>query len=161
MVSFAKYRVSRYFAPLLVCSYVTVAVFTTHVNGGEVFPFFNWSLFSYSANLRTNYALRLLSINGHSLPSPRLYFDMKETFVHARQRDVNLSKAVRTLVDALLAGDKEEVGRARGLIEQRYMADVSSAEYDIVDLTYDPIQRLRTGEIKGIVVLATYDKTPK
>jgi hypothetical protein len=84
-----------------------------------------------------------------------------QTFIHARQRDVNLSKAVRTLVDALLAGDKEEVGRARGLIEQRYMADVSTAEYDIVDLTYDPIQRLRTGEIKGIVVLATYDKTPK
>jgi len=101
---------------------------------GEIFPFSNWSLFSSISSLETVPALRLHSINGRTLPSPRLYFDMGETFVLARQRDVNCWKTVLALVFALRADDKEKVGRMRRLIEQRYMAEADSAEYDIAIL---------------------------
>lgn len=161
MDRFTKYRVSRLFAPLLVCVYIMMVAVEHKSKSNEIFPFFNWSLFSSISSLKTVPALRLHSINGRTLPSPRLYFDMGETFVLARQRDVNCWKTVLALVDALRADDKEKVGRMRRLIEQRYMAEAGQAEYDVVMLTYEPIHRLRTGEIEDIAVLASYTKIPQ
>jgi hypothetical protein len=161
MSNLAKYRAVALLPVLLMCGYVGVVFYKGRLDDSrpEVFPFFNWSLFSSSGSLRAENAVLVRSIDGRTLPSPRLYYDMKETFVHAKLRDVNFAKAVQSLGQALHAHNEESVARMRSVIEQRYMADVSSAKYDVVLLTYDPIRRLRTGEIKKIAVLASYTKT--
>lgn len=109
--------------------------------------------------MRNEDAVLVRSVDGRTLPSPRLYYDMKDTFIHAKLRDVNFAKVVQALGQALHAHNEELAGRMRSMVEQRYMADVNTAEYDIVLLTYDPIRRLRTGEIENIAVLASYTKT--
>jgi len=151
-----SYRAYGYLAPVLICIYSAVVI----VHPDEFFPFFSWSLFSDTSNERIDFTIRLESVDDKPLASPRLYYDMRETFIHARQRDVLLQKTVYRLVVAIRAQDEETISRMRRLIEDRYMADIKSAEYDVARLTYNPITRLRTGEFKDISVLATYNKTP-
>ena len=126
----------------------------------ETFPFFNWSLFSHSSSVRTDVVVRLQSIDGRVLSSPRFYYDMKETFRLARNQDPNLFKIADRLNVALRANDEKAVDQLRRLIEQRYMAEVGSAEYDVVLLIYDPVHRLQSGEIKKAVILASFIKVP-
>ena len=160
MVHTKGYPAYRYLAPLLICGYLAVVIVATRQGRDELFPFFNWSLFSASSNVRSQVVIRLESINDNPLPSPRFYYDLGETFIHARERDSTLSKTMWRLVAAIGAEDNDTIFRMRRLIEDRYMAEIKSAEYDVVRLTYDPIKRIRTGEIEEAVVLATYKKTP-
>ncbi len=160
MNNLARYKLIGLLPALLVCVYAGVVFLRGRLDDSrpELFPFFNWSLFSSSGSLRNEDAILVRSINGHTLPSPRLYYDMKETFIHAKLRDVNFAKVVQALGQALHAHNQELAGRMQSLIDQRYMADVHSAEYDVVLLTYDPIRRLRTGEIENITILASHTK---
>jgi predicted DCC family thiol-disulfide oxidoreductase YuxK len=155
-----KYRIRKYVGPLLVAGYVSIVFYTGGLDTRpERFPFFNWSLFSYSSVPRTDVALEMHSVNGQPLPAPRLYYQMTDTFTHARERDVNLWKTEWALVSALRRNDQPTILQMRQIIEQRYMAEASSADYNIVQLTYDPIQRLRWGEIERSTVLASYSKS--
>src|SRR5438477_2752554 len=101
----------------------------------ELFPFFNWSLFSDTSSERIVHVIRVDSVDERVLPSPRFYFDMTETFARAKQRDSIVSKTVARLVEAIHNDDKQAISRIREVIEDRYMAEVKSAEYDIVQLT--------------------------
>jgi hypothetical protein len=131
-----------------------------HSDFSELFPFFNWSLFSTTSNENTNVTIRLESVNDKPLPSPRWYYDMGETFISARERDSILAKTIGRLAAAIYANDKETISKMRRLIEDRYMVEVKTAQYDVIRLTYDPIKRLRNGDIKETVVVATYKKVP-
>jgi hypothetical protein len=149
-----KYRVRRYAGPLLIAVYVAIVFYTGRLDTRpERFPFFNWSLFSF-----TDVVLQVRSVNGRPFPVPQLYYQMMDTFAHARSKDVNLWKTEWTLVSALRRHDQPMIVQMRQIIEHRYMAEVSSADYDIVQLTYDPIRRLRLGEIQRSIVLASFSK---
>jgi hypothetical protein len=84
---------------------------------------------------------------------------MGETFRYAKQRDSTFVKTISKLTAAIAASDQEAISLLRRLIEVRYMAEIKSAQYDVILLIYDPIKRLRTGQIKETVVLATYEKS--
>ena len=157
-------RSYKYLPLFLIGSYLAVVIvarvnnrFDPHFTE-EIFPFFNWSLFSVSSNERTISVIRFDSINEKPLPSPRLYYDMGEIFAYAKQRDSTVWKTVETLASAIQHDDQEMISRARKLIEDRYMAELKSADYAVVRLTYDPIERLRFGTVKDSAVLATYRK---
>jgi len=158
------YRSYKYLPLFLIGSYLAVVIiarvnnrFDPHFTE-EIFPFFNWSLFSVTSNERTISVIRFDSINEKPLPSPRLYFDMGDIFASAKQRDPTVWKTTETLASAIQHDDQETISRARKLIEDRYMAELKSADYAIVRLTYDPIERLRYGAVKDSVVLAIYRK---
>jgi hypothetical protein len=162
MARVRRYEVYKYAAPLFVGIYfVVVIVGMGAFHQPELFPFFNWSLFSNSYSERSDAVIRLDSINGKSLPSSRLYYEMSDIFRYAKDRDSFVSKVVTRLANAIRAGDEPTISELRKLIEGRFMAEIKSAEYDVVELTYDPIERLRKGKVKDAVVLATYEKVPR
>ncbi|NKB49724.1 MAG: hypothetical protein GKS02_10245 [Alphaproteobacteria bacterium] len=158
MNKYVSYRLSRQLGAFLICAYTLMAVFGTRPDGLETFPFFNWSLFSTSSGVRSDVVVRVHSIDGRELSSPRLYYDMKETFMHARRQDPNLFKIADRLMIAIRENDSAVVSNLRGLIERRYMAEASTAKYDLSVLIYNPVDRLQTGAVKRIMVLATYEK---
>lgn len=159
MTSFATYRAFRLLPLLLTGGYCFVALFISRLDSRpELFPFFNWSLFSVSSAERAQYALRIHSVDGKVLEEPRLYYDMTGTFAHARQRDINVSKVVHDLGQAVRLKKQNTENEKRRMIERRFMADVRVAEYDLVLLYFNPIDRLRTGAITRERVVASYRK---
>src|SRR5690349_19153873 len=118
MTSFAKYRVFRLFPLLMVGFYILVAFYGARLDSRpEIFPFFNWSLFSSSAGERNEYALLIRSVEGQSLTKPQLFYEMKDTFTHARQRDINVSKVVQELGSALHQNKADLAEEKRRMIE--------------------------------------------
>jgi hypothetical protein len=159
MTSFARYRAFRLFPLLMVGFYILVTFYGARLDSRpEIFPFFNWSLFSSSSGERNEYALLIRGVEGQSLAKPQLFYDMKGTFMHARQRDVNVSKVVQELGSALHQNKPQLAYEKRRMIEERFMADVQDVQYDLVMLTFDPIERLDTGKIKNERVVASYRK---
>ena len=158
MSKYLTYRLSRQLAAFIICLYALVAILAMRPDGLETFPFFNWSLFSKSSNLRYDVVVRVHSIDGRQFSSPRLYYEMGETFLHARKRDPNLFKIADRLNIAVRTDDDAAVAKLRELIERRYMAEAGAATYDVALLIYDPIERLRTGAVDRVFVLATYEK---
>lgn len=159
MTSFTTYKLFRLLPLLLTGGYCFVALFVSRLDSRpELFPFFNWSLFSVSSAERAQYALRVHSVDGKPLKEPRLYYDMTGTFAHARQRDINVSKVVQALGHAVGQKKPQVADNQRRMIEQRFMADVHAAEYDLVLLHFNPIDRLRTGAIESERVVASYRK---
>lgn len=159
MTSFAKYKVARLFPLFMTGFYILVAFYGARLDSRpELFPFFNWSLFSSSSADRNEYALLVRNVDGRLLSQPRLYYDMKDTFMHARQRDINVSKVVQELGSALHQKKPELADEKRRMIERRFMADAQRVQYDLVMLTFDPIERLETGKIRKERVVASYRK---
>jgi len=160
MTSFAKYKVARLFPLFIAGFYILVAFYSARLDSRpELFPFFNWSLFSSSSGDRNEYALLVRSVDDKPLAQPRLYYDMKETFMHARQRDINVSKVVQELGSALHQKKPGLADEKRRMIEQRFMADAPRVQYDLVMLSFDPIERLKTGKIQKERVVASYRKS--
>mgnify|MGYP000878748295 FL=1 len=159
MTSFARYRVFRLFPLLVVGFYILVAFYGARFDSRpEIFPFFNWSLFSSSSGDRNEYALLVRSVDGQPLAKPQLFYDMKDTFLHARQRDINVSKVTQELGSALHQNKPQLAYEKRRMIEDRFMADAHEVEYDLVMLHFDPIERLQTGKIQDERVVASYRK---
>lgn len=159
MTRFARYKALRLLPLLLAGGYCFVALFISRLDSRpELFPFFNWSLFSVSSAERAQYALRVHSVDGKPLEAPRFFYDMPGTFAHARQRNINVSKVVQDMGRAVSQKRPQTADEKRRMIEQRFMADVHTAEYDLVLLHFNPIDRLRTGAIKSERVVASYRK---
>ena len=159
MTSFAKYKAVRLFPLLVVGFYVFIAFYGARLDSRpEIFPFFNWSLFSSSSGDRNEYALRVRSIDGQALAKAQLFYDMKDTFTHARQRDINVSKVTQELGSALHQNKPQLAYEKRRMIEERFMSDAHEVQYDLVMLHFDPIERLQTGKIRDERVVASYRK---
>ena len=155
----SRYSAARYLGVGLISVYfATVLVAKVIYHDNEIFPFFNWSLFSESSNERYLVALGFNKINGKALPSTRLYYELSDIFSFARTRDIAVSKTVKRLSRAIVENDEPTIAAMRELLEERYMAEVKSADYSVLEITYDPIKRLRTGKAKQTVVLASFKK---
>ena len=98
MNEFASYRARRAFLPVLLASYVAVALTSAPAGTIELFPFFSWSLFSRSLNERGDYTLVVRSVDGHPVNPPRFVYDMPERFQVVRTRDATLPKLIDKLV---------------------------------------------------------------
>ncbi len=159
MVRANRYYAYRYLGAGLVSAYLVVmAIGMVAYRGSEIFPFFNWSLFSYSSNERIVVVVGFDKINDKALPLTRLYYDLTDTFSFARARDIAVDKTIARLARAIRDNDAQMISSMRKLLEERYMAEIKSADYRVLELTHDPIKRLRTGEIKKTVVLAAFQK---
>jgi hypothetical protein len=156
----STYRRYKCLPLLLIGVYLGIVAVARANHSDEIFPFFNWSLFSTVTNEVSISVIRFDSVNEQPLSPPRLYYDMGDTFAYAKQRDPTVWKTIEALADAIQRSDNETVLRTRKLLEDRHMAEIRSADYEIVRLTYDPVKRLQSGETKSAVVLATYRKAP-
>lgn len=158
MTGYRRYRASRFFVwPALLC-YVAIALAAKPSNAIEFFPFFNWDLFALNSDRRGDVTLRVASIDGHPLPEPRLFYEMKETFSAARAKDSRLMKLLDRWAVALRAGDAASAARFRAIVEYTFMPEVTTAAYDLVIVHYRPIQRLRGGDLDSVDILGSFNK---
>jgi hypothetical protein len=158
MTWFEAYTLRRLLIPMIAIGYATAAIFLKPSTNVELFPFFNWSLFSHTSALKSDAAVLVRTLDGRTIDPPMLYYSMPDTFAGAKGRDPQLLKASQRMVRAFLAGDEVTVEATRRIIEQNAMREAGEVQYDLAIITYDPIERIRSGAIQSVRVLATFEK---
>lgn len=156
--AYKAYLVRRTFAPALVLAYAAVAITATSVRHNELFPFFNWSLFSTSSNPKFDTVLIVRSIDGKPLQRPQLFYSLTDHFGAARTRDSRLAKALDRWANAILTGDDTTSISLKRVTEQTFMREAKSVDYDVAVIRFDPIERLNNGIIRETKILASFKK---
>ena len=149
----------RALCPAVVLGYVIVAVFATpKETEPDIFPFFDWSLFSNSANPKGDVVLVIREIDGVPLEKPTFFYALPDRFAAARDRNILVRKALIRLLFGLRTGDGDLVNRQRRLIEDNFLGEAKSAKYDIYNIRFDPIERLNTGAVLTSKRLKSFEK---
>jgi len=138
--------------------YLFVAVVATEVRGQEIFPFFNWSLFSAASNPKTDNVLVIRSVDGVKLARPTLFYDMGRRFSAAKRGDSRVAKATDQLRYAVTYHDPAREKQLRATIETTFMGEADQVEYDLAVMAYDPIERLNSGAILARQTIRSYRK---
>lgn len=126
----------------------------------ELFPFFNWSLFSYSGSIRTDMTVAFTSINGTAFEEPKLIGSLYDEFPLI-VRNVNFNKAIWHLYEARVNGRDADAERIRASVESNYFSHLREAEYKVVRIRYRPIDRYKDPSkvaIESVVGEYRYDE---
>ena len=113
---------------------------------GEIFPFASWFLFSLVPQRVTSYEIRVTEWNGQKFSPPRSIIDVDGLLQNPR------SSTVFQLVQRYCAGStlenglSEDAKTAWALLSSR-MATPKSLFFDVMRITYDPIERSSTGRM--------------
>lgn len=156
-MSVRRYYLRRTLGPMLILAYIIVAILGKPDSKAELFPFFNWSLFSTSSNPRADIVVIVRSIDGKALPEEKYFYGLTDVFETARKRDTRFAKALDRLALAKVNSTSVEHD-LRKAIESNFMREVNYMEYDLAQIKFDPIDRLATGKVISTKIIATYEK---
>jgi hypothetical protein len=110
--------------------------------GQEVFPLYSWFLFALTPEqVRTRTEVRLLELDGRS-PGPAVALETDRELVSVVQAPT-VVRLARDLGRACAAGDEAEVRRLRQTLEDNFIH--RPARYELVEVSYRPIERLHCG----------------
>jgi len=127
-------------------------------NRFEIFPFFNWSLFTNATKeTRYEYAIYIEKLNGRSLPSPTLVYRLKGKF-RAIGDGISLRKATLNLAFATVENDAEKVQKVSTMIERTYLPGPEQFSYSVRLVTYKPLERYRNGKVTPLEILGHFEK---
>lgn len=139
-------------AAVAACAYTLVAGYGASYRFPEVFPFFNWALFSFPPKVYDEWSIRILAVNGRTLPTPAWIENMPR---FSGVYDTGERKQVREWGARVQAGDAEGAQRQRALFERMFYS-ARSVDYELVVRYSNPIERWRTGKLQDQQVIATH-----
>jgi len=122
----------------------------------EIFPVFNWSLFSEVREVRELCEVEVLSINDMPLKLPTRFYELPGEFSAARNRDATVMKLTQRVCRATIAGDEKTFAKLRNVLESSFLSDQQTVTYRLVWQYYNPIDRWRDGSVISSVVLGEY-----
>ncbi|MDX8513513.1 hypothetical protein [Mesorhizobium captivum] len=138
--------------------YPVISLFGPAHGHDEFYPFFRWNLFSASAEIRGDSVIIIKEIGGVPLAKPTIFYDLGPYFAAARTKDVRLAKLLDNLVRAERSGDHAVSDHLTSVINETFMPDQAQVKYDVAVITYNALQRYRTGEILKTSIIKSTDK---
>ena len=127
-------------------------------NRFEIFPFFNWSLFTNATKeTRYEYAIYIEKLNGRSLPSPTLVYRLKGKF-RAIGDGISLRKATLNLAFATVATDAEKAHKVSTMTERTYPPRPAPLTSRSRPVTYKPPERPRPATPSPVEILGRFEK---
>ncbi len=128
---------------LLICATYALIAFDTHPRRNqEFFPFFTWSLFSYSGAERDDYTLAIVALDDETFDAPVLAIDIADRMTGLK-RDHRFRKIMWRWASAVYFDDQTEADAMRRIVETRYFANADFARYQFVQIKYKPLERYR------------------
>ncbi|MEM6971700.1 MAG: hypothetical protein AAF577_02755 [Pseudomonadota bacterium] len=112
----------------------------------DVFPIFNWSLFSVVTDNNVSPTLMIHRIDDLVFDEPMNFFDLGAYFPRARSRDVKVVKLIRRY-RADVAVDPTAGPALIRAIEQRFLAGYDRVDYSLETWRYDALERFHHGRI--------------
>ncbi len=121
----------------------------------EIFPFFDWGLFSVVPKAEeTDYGLRLFKVDGVELAEPTFFEESEGLFSSATSPNSN--EMIQALGRAVRSEDEEAARHALALIRTA-MLDGRAADIEIVLRTYDIVDRARFRNFTAVVPLRRFE----
>lgn len=148
-----SYRRLQFGIFALILLYTAVSYTTTRVRGVELFPFFNWSLFTNVPNEKHDFGLRLLSVDGEML-NPPLYFEEADVWF-AESHSIVAYKTIQGFGNDIRKNNEMSVAETRPFIESFYL-EGKAVEYEVVRRTYHPVERFRSGSFVDETALTQF-----
>jgi hypothetical protein len=134
-------------------AYVAVLVWNGPESTEEAFPVFNWSLFSEMPDpILTDYSLRFTSANGEVLEEPVFFEEARRLLPTAFQRpDAYL--VIQQLGSSIANDQPYRFATTKNVLDDRWLAELASADYEIVRRTFDIRERARCDCYTDVEVL--------
>jgi hypothetical protein len=136
------YRIAQRWVAFFLAAYFAGGLLTLLHPHQEVFPVYSWFLFSLVPQQQTRYALLLREIRGKILEKP-LYYEEADGLVPA-PHSVTAYELVQQFGAATQSHDEEQQQRLRRVLESNSLPP--RTRYDLMEITFDPLTRWRTGE---------------
>jgi hypothetical protein len=112
--------------------------------GHEVFPVFSWFLFALTPPAeRTAPELRVAELGGRKFDPP-VRLETERSLVRAADAPT-VVRLAKDMGAALAAGDAAALARARRTLEENFLPGRGPGRYALVEVTHDPVARLRGG----------------
>ena len=116
----------------------------------EFYPFFSWSLFSYTHSIRNDVAILVRKIDGNTLAKPTSYYNLPARFTHFPGGKVRMRKMLSDIYAANVNQDRAHQNRLIRKYENIYFRSANSVEYQFSVIRYEPIERLKTGKFEVV-----------
>jgi hypothetical protein len=153
---YRRYRITQAALPAFLIAYILIASWHERVSGqGEIFPFASWSLFSFVPNISHDFSIRVLSLNGSALTPPVFFEDSTALFESASKHGARV--LIDLLGQALAQGEVAEAERIRDRFEHLCMPGMTAVRYELVARVYDPLERFRTGRLRAVRTVRTFE----
>jgi len=156
-----KYNNILYIIPTFYLYYTIIAFFGVLSDKYEIFPVFNWSLFTYVTDVRNFCEIEVISIGDELLDAPTPYYSLPSKFAGARNRSPTVFKLLQKVCRAKRQGQAEKFAKLRAVLESNFLADQRDVHYRLVVNTYNPIDRWRDGTVISSEVLGNYNSNER
>jgi hypothetical protein len=121
------------------------------------YPFFDWALFTKIPNEQRDYSIQLRAYDG-TVYEPALPFsESKFLFDAIGQSPTQYTQPISDLGTAIMRADERAVEQHREFVER--MFDGKPFVYDVLKITYDPVELWRTGAYRSREVVASFENT--
>ncbi len=120
-------------------------------SGGEVFPFASWFLFSLVPDRVTTYELRVRQFDGRTFDPPRALAAVEN--LAGSPRSATTFEAVQRYAQSVRDGDEARQAATWQALCAR-MVRFDLLRFEVVEQTFDPIERFRAGRAAERVVAA-------
>ena len=132
------------FAAILVSAYTLVGGYGASFNFPEIFPFFNWALFSFPAKIYNEWVVEVIAIDGDRLSEPA-DVHLIDRFDHFGSGE---GKVLREWGKSVEQRDLEAAKAHRSLFENLYRrSDAEQVRYRLVLRRSNPVQRWEHGTV--------------
>lgn len=131
--------------------------FVAGVYAVDQYPFFNWALFTKIPNEQTDFTIEVRSFDGTKYDPPLAFSETRFIFDAIGQSPTQYTQPISELGQALDRDDGTRIAERRAYIERVF--DGKEFSYDVLKITYDPVELWRTGAYRSREVIASYDSS--
>lgn len=136
--------------------FFAISLMSVEISGSpEMYPFFNWQLFSYIPNEKDEFSIEVYRIGSREYDPPLQYADMTSLFVDAGAAPTEYTPRIRELAKAVKEEDPERIRQAREEIDVLFGRNEYA--YGILEVRLDPVEYWKTGEYASSTVLRVFE----
>jgi hypothetical protein len=123
--------------------YFVVGLLSLATPRQEIYPIYSWFLFALVPNQEDRYDVRIYAVGNYKMEKPVLYSDGPDN-ISPDPHSITSYKVIQKMGETYEKKDVKEFKRYRELFEKNSLW--GKTDYEIVKVSYDPIQRWETGK---------------
>ena len=143
-----SYGVLKKFIIIFLIVYFSAGMLARHLSKGpeDVYPFFSWFLFHrVPPRTQTGFSIRVHELDGRRFEPPIFFEEVGDMYDKDSRSAREYQHLVRILGRSVKQNKTDEVERLREKLERNFLSH--PATYEIVEVTYNPVDRWRTGRL--------------
>jgi hypothetical protein len=154
-----RYEAQKTMIALVFTVYIASSVVLEyHFHGKEMYPVFSWSLFSIIPNPTTELTIRVRELDGIQYDPPLTFQDLSFLFAKVGGSPTQYTLIIARLRHAIENNSQEGIDRERVHLEALF--GEGSFQYDLVKITYDPLEFMRTRKPSAEQYIASFSDSP-